>query len=159
MTVQAGLADYPTFELRFMVNRCAQSHRQTGMETETVAGTLIQSRLPPPPPPPQTVPPQWWGGSLFGRLVRLALLAGGITLAYFIDSGIFTGIVILFIIVAPFENIYPRQRGQRVRRPLVTTDISFALLSPFLQIFAIVAIVIIGGLSFFWLPGLALDPS
>ena len=106
------------------------------MEPKTVAGNLIEFRLSAPPPPPQTVPPQWWGGSLFGRLVRLALLTSVITLAYFIDSGIFTGIVILFIIVAPFEKIYPRQQGQRVRRQLVTTDINF-----------------------FWLPGLALGPS
>jgi len=41
---------------------------------------------------------------------------------------------------------------------LLATDITFALLSPLLNVFGLVAIVVIGGLSLFWLPGLALRP-
>ena len=142
------------------VNRFSPARRQIGMEYETVSGTVVESRLPPPPPPPTspTAPPRWRGRSLGARLARLALIAGGIALAFQIDSNIFTGIIILFILVVPFEKLYPRQRGQRLRRPLVATDISFALLAPLLQVFAIIALVIIGGLSLFWLPGLALRP-
>lgn len=95
---------------------------------------------------------------LAARVARIALILGGIALAFQIDSGIFAAVIILFVLVVPLEKIYPRQKGQKIRRPLVTNDISFALLGPVLNIFAIAALVIIGGLSLFWLPGLALRP-
>lgn len=112
-----------------------------------------ESSLAPPPPPPSG-PARRLGGTVF----RLALIAAGIWLSFLIDSTIFTAIVVLFVLVAPFEKLYPRQKGQKVRRPLVTTDISFALLSPLLNGFGIAALILIGGLSFFWLPGLAVSP-
>ncbi len=92
------------------------------------------------------------------RLLRLALLAGAVGLAFLIDSGIFVALIALFVLIVPFEKLYPRQKGQRIRRPMVGTDISFALLGPLLNVVGIAAIVLIGGLSFFWLPGLALQP-
>ena len=132
------------------------------------SGTAVLSRLPAPPPPPLPPPPPpprppapasgGRGRRLLTRALQLGLIAGGITLAFLIDSAIFTGILVLFAIIVPFEKIYPRRRGQRIRRPLVTTDISFALLGPLLNVFAIIAIVVIGGLSLFWLPGLAISP-
>ncbi len=94
----------------------------------------------------------------FSRGLRLLVVAAAITASFFIDNSIFTGIVVLFAIVAPFEKLYPRQKGQKIRRPLVTTDIAFALAGPLLNVAAIAAVIVIGGLSFFWLPGLALRP-
>ena len=135
--------------------------RQSGMDTATSATGFI-SRLPAPPPPPTVPPPPEVAASggrrLLGRLAQLALIAGGVGLAFWIDTAIFTAVVVLFVIIAPFEKLYPRQKGQRVRRPLVMTDISFALLGPLLNVAAIIALVVIGGLSFLWLPGLALRP-
>lgn len=93
-----------------------------------------------------------------GHLARALAIAAGLGLSFLIDSAIFTGIIVLFVLVVPFEKLYPRRRGQRLRRPLVGTDISFALLGPLLNVFGIIAVVIIGGLSLFWLPGLALRP-
>jgi sterol desaturase/sphingolipid hydroxylase (fatty acid hydroxylase superfamily) len=92
------------------------------------------------------------------RIARLALLAAAIVVASLIDGGIFGGIVVLFALIVPFEKMYPRQEGQRIRRPLVGTDISYALLGPLLNVAGIAALLVIGVLSFFWLPGLALQP-
>lgn len=92
------------------------------------------------------------------RLVKLGVVAAAIVLSFLIDNAIFTGVVALFVLVVPFEKFYPRQRGQKLRRPLVTTDLSYALAGPVLNVFGIAAIIVIGGLSFAWLPGLALRP-
>lgn len=94
----------------------------------------------------------------FGLLFRLAFAAAGVALAFAIEGGAFVGVIAVFLILLPFEKLYPRRKGQRIRRPLVGTDISFALMNPFLNVIAIVALVIIGGLSLFWLPGLAVRP-
>ena len=125
-------------------------------------GTLPPPRLdsfPPPPAPDATASGR--GGPRRQRLAqvaRLGLLAGAIALAFQIESGIFVGVIALFVLIVPFEKLYPRQKGQKVRRPMVGTDISFALLGPLLNVAGIAALVVIGGLSFFWLPGLALQP-
>jgi sterol desaturase/sphingolipid hydroxylase (fatty acid hydroxylase superfamily) len=92
------------------------------------------------------------------RILRLALMAGALGLAFLIDNSIFVGIVVLFALIVPFEKIYPRHKGQKIRRPMVGTDISFALLGPLLNVAAIAALLLIGVFSFFWLPGLALQP-
>ena len=99
--------------------------RQSGMDATTLATGLI-SRLP----------------------AQLTLIAGGIGLAFWIDAAIFTAVVVPIVIIAPFEKLYPRKNGQRLRRPLVMTDISFAVLGQLLNVAAIIALVIIGGLSF-----------
>ncbi len=116
-----------------------------------------------PPPIAATGPPnapsqRGAGRQRIARFGRLALFAAAIALAFLIDSGIFAALIALFVLVVPFEKLYPRQRGQKLRRPMVGTDIGFALLGPVLNIAGIIAIVVIGGLSLFWLPGLALQP-
>ncbi|MDJ0769807.1 MAG: sterol desaturase family protein [Ilumatobacter sp.] len=135
------------------------------MDTPTTVSTLPPPRFdafPPPPPPPP--PPAPHGPSKppsrqrLARVARLTLMAAAIGLAFLIDSAIFTGVIVLFVLIVPFEKMYPRQKGQRIRRPLVGTDISYALLGPLLNVVGIVALVVIGGLSLFWLPGLALSP-
>lgn len=88
----------------------------------------------------------------------MGLAAGAIAVSYSIDGGVFGAVLALFLIVAPFEKLYPRRKGQRVRRPMLSTDISFALMNPLLSVVGLVAIVVIGGLSLFWLPGLAVRP-
>lgn len=95
---------------------------------------------------------------MFGKLLRLIVLAGGVALAFQINSGIFAGLAVLFVLVAPFEKLYPRQKGQKIRRPGFTSDITFAMLNPLLNIASIIAVVIIGGLSLFWIPGLLVRP-
>lgn len=91
-------------------------------------------------------------------MLRAVVTAAGIGLAFAIDNGIFGVVILLFVLVVPFEKLYPRQRAQKLRRPLVGTDIAFALMGPVLNIVGVAAIVTLAGLSLFWLPGLALRP-
>jgi len=91
-------------------------------------------------------------------MLQVVVVAVGIGASFLLDTGIFGALLVLFLIIAPFEKLYPRQKGQRLRRPMVATDIAFALLAPVLNVAAIIAGTVIGGLSLFWLPGLALRP-
>lgn len=111
---------------------------------------------PPPPPPPGPGPSK--ARERFGLVARFAFVAAGIAVSFQLDSGIFVAVAVLFVLVAPFEKLYPRQKGQKIRRPLAGSDVSFALMSPVLNVFGITAAVLIGGLSLFWLPGLAFRP-
>ncbi len=122
--------------------------------------------MPPPPPPGAafTTPPppkraetskrrRW-----LGILGHIMFVVGGVALSLQIDSGVMTAVVVLFVILAPFEKLYPRQKGQKWRRPLAANDISFALMNPLLNVVGGIAFILIGALSLFWLPGLAFRP-
>lgn len=134
------------------------------MSTTFATNTLPPPQIggfPPPPPPPPPPAPHAQRRRLrqhLARVARLALFAGALALAFQLNRGIFVAVIALFVLVVPFEKLYPRHKGQRIRRPMVGTDISFALLGPVLNIAGIIAVILIGGLSFFWLPGLALRP-
>jgi sterol desaturase/sphingolipid hydroxylase (fatty acid hydroxylase superfamily) len=93
-----------------------------------------------------------------GIALRLIAAAAAIALSFSIDGGIFGGLVALFVIVAPFEKLYPRKKGQKVRRPMVATDMAFALMSPVLNIATVAAVIVIGVFSLFWVPGLLVRP-
>ena len=64
---------------------------------------------------------------------------------------------LLFLLVVPFEKLFPRH-DQKVRRPHLGLDITYLMSSPFLQIFTIIAVLVGAAASFFWLPGLAIRP-
>jgi sterol desaturase/sphingolipid hydroxylase (fatty acid hydroxylase superfamily) len=66
-------------------------------------------------------------------------------------------LAIVFVLVVPFEKLFPRHR-QRVRRPHVGTDVAYAILSVPFQAVAVVAGIVLGVLCLAWLPGLALRP-
>ena len=87
-------------------------------------------------------------------LVVLAVIAA--TLA--VDSSPIGLLVLLFVAVVPFEKLFPRHRGQPVRRAQVGTDLAYLLLSPLLNVITVVVAVVVGVLSLAWLPGLALRP-
>ena len=93
-----------------------------------------------------------------GRAARLLLSAIAVGIAYLIDGEVFAPVILLFVIAVPFEKMYPRRKGQKLRRPLVGTDITFALISPLLNVFGVAAAIVIGGLSLFWLPGMLVRP-
>ncbi|MGH1504739.1 MAG: sterol desaturase family protein [Acidimicrobiales bacterium] len=67
-------------------------------------------------------------------------------------------IVFLFVLVVPFEKLFPRHRGQKVRRPGLSTDLAFALATPALEVVGATVAVVVGLASLAWLPGLALRP-
>ena len=116
----------------------------------------------PPPPQPEPGAPEPSRSdrarSILGTSLRLLFAAAGISAAFFIDNSIFGGLVVLFAIVVPFEKLYPRKKGQRVRRPMAGTDIGFALMGPLLNVVGVAAAVVIGAASLLWVPGLLVRP-
>lgn len=102
--------------------------------------------------------PKRTAGELAAFAARVPLALGAVLVSFLIEAGIFASVLALFVLVVPFEKLYPRQKGQRLRRPMATTDISFALMSPLLNVVGLVALICIGGVSLFWLPGLLLRP-
>jgi sterol desaturase/sphingolipid hydroxylase (fatty acid hydroxylase superfamily) len=67
-------------------------------------------------------------------------------------------VVALFVLVVPLEKLFPRHRGQRVRREGLGTDLAFALATPLISFVGLIVAVVAGALSLAWLPGLALRP-
>ena len=98
--------------------------------------------------------PRRWYVWLLLKLTAWAMIAFSVW--YFNYEPLFT-ILILFVLVVPFEKLFPRHE-QKVRRPKLDTDISFALSRPVLDVFALVASVLVGILSLAWIPGLLIAP-
>jgi sterol desaturase/sphingolipid hydroxylase (fatty acid hydroxylase superfamily) len=66
-------------------------------------------------------------------------------------------IILLLVIVKPFERFFPRHR-QRMRRVGLGTDIAYGLAGPALRLAQNVVGVAIGVVSLAWLPGLLVRP-
>ena len=64
---------------------------------------------------------------------------------------------VLFVLVVPFEKLFPRHR-QRVRRPAVGTDIAYAVAQPLMVVAGTAVAVTVAVASLAWLPGLAVRP-
>ncbi len=90
----------------------------------------------------------------FRAIVGLILLASSVAL----DAGVVFLVPVLFVLVVPLEKLFPRHRGQRIRRPGVLTDVLFAISSPALGAIAIAVAIVLSVVSLVWLPGLALRP-
>jgi sterol desaturase/sphingolipid hydroxylase (fatty acid hydroxylase superfamily) len=69
------------------------------------------------------------------------------------------GIAVLFILVVPFEKLWPRHRGQQIRRDGLGTDLAFALATPLLSLAGLIIAAVAGVLSLAWIPGLLLRPA
>ena len=78
-----------------------------------------------------------------------------VTLAF--DRSPFVVVGALFVLVVPFEKLFPRHR-QRLRRRAVGTDVAYALASPVLRALGLAVAVPLAVGSLLWLPGLALRP-
>lgn len=88
------------------------------------------------------------------RLAALAVTAA--TVAY--DRSVLIVVPLLFALVVPFEKLFPRHRGQRIRRPLAMLDIRYALTTIVAGVVSVAVGAAIGIASLVWLPGLALRP-
>ena len=64
--------------------------------------------------------------SMFLRLLTLGLIAVALVIS---TEGIVI-VLLLFVLVVPFEKLFPRHCGQKVRRPHLDTDVGYALVSP-----------------------------
>ncbi len=108
---------------------------------------LLES--PPAGPPAGLAPPRRWPA----RLIAAALLGTALAL----DRSAPLVIPVLFLLIVPFERLFPRHR-QRVRRPDLRTDIAFGVATPALAAISVGVGIVIGLSSLAWLPGLALRP-
>lgn len=107
------------------------------------------------PPDPQ-VPVQRTGWRRF--LAPLTLLAGaGAAATIYFERLTPLLIVILFVMVVPFEKLFPRHR-QKLRRPALGTDLAYALVGTPLAFVGGVVGFALAVVSLAWLPGLALRP-
>lgn len=79
----------------------------------------------------------------------------GLSLAF--DQEPLGVVVVLFILIVPFEKLFPRHQ-QRIRRPHLGTDVGYALASPLLNAVGLAAGLVVGVASLAWLPGLLLRP-
>ncbi len=94
---------------------------------------------------------------MLARLLRI-LAAGAVVAGSLALDVTFAWVVpLLFVLVVPFEKLFPRHR-QRIRRPGVGTDIAHALAQPFAIVVGTAVAVVVGLVSLAWLPGLALRP-
>ena len=102
-----------------------------------------------------TLPPVGgWPRAIVFRIFAL-LFAGG---AVYNNQDGLGAIIVLFVLVVPFERFFPRHDHQHFRRPNLNLDLGYALASPFLQAIGLVAAVVVGVMSFTWIPGLILRP-
>ena len=109
-----------------------------------------------PAPSPQDRVPQRRDRlvSLFFVAVAAAIITGGLL----VDRSGIGAVLALFVVIVPFEKLFPRHRSQRLRRPQLLTDIGYALAGPVLNGVGIAVAVIVGVLTLAWLPGLAIRP-
>ena len=92
------------------------------------------------------------------RVLLTLLLVGGLVWAWTLEAFGPLGVVaVLFVLVVPFEKLFPRH-AQPLRRPMVFSDITHALLLPVNGILAGVVIVTVAVLSLMWIPGLLIRP-
>jgi sterol desaturase/sphingolipid hydroxylase (fatty acid hydroxylase superfamily) len=92
-----------------------------------------------------------------GRFVRSGLVLAAIAGALALDVTAALLVPVLFVLVVPFEKLFPRHR-QRLRRPGLATDIAYGLTQPLLVPVGIAVALVVGVLSLAWLPGLAVRP-
>ncbi|MBT5660958.1 MAG: hypothetical protein HOI79_02655 [Euryarchaeota archaeon] len=106
------------------------------------------------PNAPKLPPVGGWPRAIVFRIFAL-LFAGG---AVYNNQDGLGAIIVLFVLVVPFERFFPRHDHQHFRRPNLNLDLGYALASPFLQAIGLVAAVVVGVMSFTWIPGLILRP-
>ncbi len=94
----------------------------------------------------------------FQTWVFRVLALGAVAASVAIDRSILITLPLLFVLVVPFEKLFPRHRGQRLRRPQLGLDVRYALTSALTTVASITVGVIIAVVSLAWLPALALRP-
>lgn len=87
----------------------------------------------------------------------MVLAAAVLTGAVALDPSALGVVVILFVVVVPFERLFPRHR-QPLRRPALGTDLAYGLLQPILGVAGLALGAVVAVASLAWLPGLALRP-
>ena len=86
--------------------------------------------------------------SMILRILTLLMIAAAL---YISMDGIFI-VILLFVLVVPFEKLFPRHKGQKIRRPHIDTDIGYALASPLLGLLTGLVAIVVGIISLAWIP-------
>ncbi|HZQ57053.1 MAG TPA: sterol desaturase family protein [Acidimicrobiales bacterium] len=94
-------------------------------------------------------PTRWWPKALLGAVLLAVVVANPRRVLF---------VPLLFAVVVPFEKLFPRHR-QRLRRPGLSTDLTYAVAQPALTAASLVVGVAVGVLSLAWAPGLLLRPA
>ena len=98
------------------------------------------------------------GMALFrSRRVGSLVVGAAIVTTLAFEAGPLFGVGALFVVIVPFERLFPRHR-QRVRRPQLGTDVAYALLAGPLGAIGLTVAITIGLGSLFWVPGLLFRP-
>ena len=106
-------------------------------------------------PAAPTLPPVGgWKKAIFLRLLATIIIGSGV----FISLEGVTIVIFLFIVVVPFERLFPRQKHQGFKRPHLDLDIGYAMAAPFLNIIALAVGIFVGIVSLAWIPGLLIAP-
>ncbi|MCP3990605.1 MAG: hypothetical protein GY724_16115, partial [Actinomycetia bacterium] len=92
------------------------------------------------------------------EVIELLLIGSTIAVALVINHDPLFGLAVAFAVVVPFEKMFPRHKGQPIRRPQVGTDIAYLLASPALNVITMAVAIFIGAISLVWIPGLVLRP-
>lgn len=111
----------------------------------------------PPPPPAVPSPPKYVQPKVRWRSVAplLAIVGVAVTLAFTLEPLLL--LAVLFVVIVPFEKLFPRHR-QPLRRARLGTDIAYAITSAPLGAVGVVVGIVLSMLTFAWVPGLLLRP-
>lgn len=91
------------------------------------------------------------------QIIPRCFVLGLIAISLVMDLGSPLIIPLLFLLVAPFEKLFPRHE-QQLRRPLVGLDLAYALSQPVLAALTLIAGSVVAIISLFWLPGMLVAP-
>ena len=113
---------------------------------------INESQIEVPSPKLSVLPPPeyGWKKKMLIRLMWLSLIAAGLWYSY--EGAVV--LLVLFIAVVPFEKLFPRHKGQKIRRPQLHTDISYALIAPLMAVASGGVAIIVAIISLAWIPGL-----
>lgn len=123
--------------------------------------TVIDVQTIAPPEDPRLEPNRATGGrrTRLRGAIELAVVLTLVGLALVFDRSPLVILPVLFLLIVPFEKLFPRHRDQRIRRPQVVTDITYLLAGPALNVITISVAVAVGVASLLWIPGLLLRPA
>ncbi|MGI9607022.1 MAG: sterol desaturase family protein [Acidimicrobiales bacterium] len=121
----------------------------------TAAITTRPDPLQPPPIPPSARkrPPISTTRKLVSAIGALTIIGASL----FMNVGVIAPVVLLFVLVVPFEKLFPRH-DQPLRRPQVGTDLGYALGGTVLNFAGVALGAFVAIVSLAWIPGLLLRP-
>ena len=119
-------------------------------QEESIPWVLKTEQFAEVPSAPKLPPVGGWKKAIFLRFLAILIIGSGLWISL---EGI-SIVIFLFIIVVPFERLFPRQKHQGFKRPHLDLDIGYAMAAPFLNIIALGVGIFIGVVSLAWIPGL-----